>query len=54
MLILKLKILSNTYVLCNIYAPTQDHKLEQNDFIHKFKKELSYFANENILIDFNF
>ncbi len=56
MLIVKLKIQSNTYVLCYIYAPTQDHKLEQNDFIQNFKTELSYFANENILIhgDFNF
>ncbi len=56
MLIVKLKIQFNTYVQCNIYAPTQDHKLEQNDFIHRFKTELSYFANENILIggDFNF
>ncbi len=30
MLIVKLKIQSDTYVLCNIYHPTQDHKLEQN------------------------
>ncbi len=57
MLIVKLKIQSNTYVLFNIYAPTQDgHKLEQNIFINKFKLELSPFTNENILIggDFNF
>ncbi len=56
MLIVKLKIQLNTYVLCNRYAPTQDHKLDQNIFINKFKLELSPFTNENILIggDFNF
>ncbi len=56
MLIVKLKIQSNTYILYNIYAPTQDHKLEQNIFIKKFKLELTPFTNETILIGgvFNF
>ncbi len=56
MLIGKLKIQSNTYVLCNIYALTQDHKLKQNNFIKNLKNELTSFASENILIggDLNF
>ncbi len=40
---LKIKFQSNTYVLCNIYAPTQDHKLDQNN-------KLAPFATENILL----
>ena len=56
MLLLKVKIQSNAYVLCNIYAPTQDHKLEQNNFSNKIKVELAPFAIESILLggDFNF
>ncbi len=42
------------YSVQYIYAPSQDHKLETNIFIHKFKFELIPFANENILIGGNF
>ncbi len=55
LLLLKIKFQSNTYVLCNIYAPTQDHKLDQNNFSIKIKNELAPFAIEKILLgsDFN-
>jgi exonuclease III len=55
-LLLKIKIQFNMYVLCNVYAPTQDHKLEQNNFSVKIKEELAPYANDNILLggDFNF
>ncbi len=56
LLLLKVKIQSNTYVLFNVCSPTQDHKLDQNKFTSKIKKELGPFANENIILggDFNF
>ncbi len=52
----KWKKQSNVYVLCNRYAPTQDHKLDKNYFSDKIKEELVPFANEHILLgrDFNF
>ncbi len=41
-----------------MYAPTQDHKLEQNNFSIKLKNKLAPFVTENILLgggggDFN-
>ncbi len=33
LLILKIKIDENVYVLCNVYAPTQDHKRDQINFL---------------------
>ncbi len=48
------KILSDTYVLFNVYFPTQDHKHGQNKFAANNKEELA--QNENIILggDFNF
>ena len=45
-----------TFVLCNVYAPTREHKKDQNDFIQLLKNTLVPFANENLIIggDFNF
>ncbi len=37
LLVLKIKFQTNTYVQCNIYAPMQDHKLDQNNFSIKSK-----------------
>ncbi len=50
LLILKTKIDKNPYVLCNVYAPTQDHKSDQINFLVDVKKSLSTYQNENILI----
>ncbi len=54
--IAKIKVQFNYYVLCNIYAPTQCHKLDQNNFILKFQNDLDPFANENVILvrDFKF
>ncbi len=43
------------YILCNLYAPTRDHKLDQNTSISLVNNELATFDNENIIIggDFN-
>ncbi len=38
LLITKIKIDNNIYVLCNIYGPTREHKTDQNNFI-KYLKE---------------
>ncbi len=56
LLITKSKIDNTTYVLCNIYAPTRQHKTDQNHFIKYLKETLIPYANENILLggDFNF
>jgi exonuclease III len=56
MIIIKVKIESNYYVICNIYAPCQGFKLDQNNFILKIKNELAPFMNDNIVLggDFNF
>ncbi len=55
LLILKTKIDENPYVLCNVYAPTQDHKRDQINFLINVKNSLSTYQNENILLggDFN-
>ncbi len=55
LLILKTKIDENLYVLCNVCAPTQDHKRDQINFLIDAKNSLSTYENENILLggDFN-
>ena len=55
-LILKISIEKQSYILCNIYAPTRDHKNDQINFIKKFKNMLLPYENENLLVggDFNF
>ena len=55
LLILKIKINNSIYILCNIYAPTRDNKLAQNNFITFLKNTINQFDNENIIIggDFN-
>ncbi len=50
MLLLKIKFQSNTYVLCIIYVPTQDHKLDQNNLSIKIKNELEPFPSEYVLL----
>ncbi len=50
LLIVKVKINSVMYILCNLYAPTKDHQLEQNNFISLDKNEFALFENENIII----
>ncbi len=50
LLILKTKIDENRYVLCNVYALTQDHKRDQINFLIDVKNSLSTYENENILL----
>ncbi len=40
LLLTKIKIDSTTYVLCNIYAPTREHKNDQNNLIKSLKDPL--------------
>jgi hypothetical protein len=56
LLILKLKLNNNVYLICNLYAPTQDHKTEQINFAKFVQEKLSPFENENLIVggDFNF
>ncbi len=55
LLITKIKVDNTIYVLCNIYAPTREHKTDQNIFIIVLKDTLIQYANENVLLggDFN-
>ena len=54
-IIMKLKINNDIYILCNIYAPTRDHKAQQIQFITEFKQMITPFQNENLILggDFN-
>ncbi len=47
---------NTTYVLCNMYAPTREHKTNQINVIKSSKDTLILYANQNILLggDFNF
>ncbi len=56
LLVTKIKIEQTVYVLCNVYAPTREHKSELNNFIKVVKDTLAPYVNENILLgeDFNF
>ncbi len=44
------------YIVDNFYAPNQNHKIDQNNFIIKVKSLLAPFENETMIIwgDFNF
>ena len=55
-LILKIKIENKVYILCNLYAPTQDLKTEQLNFAKIILNNLIPFENENLIIggDLNF
>ncbi len=46
LLILKTKIDGNLYVLFNVYAPTQDYKRDQINFMIYVKNSLSTYINE--------
>jgi exonuclease III len=54
-LILKIKLNNTAYIICNIYAPTLDHKVEQINFSKRIQNKLFQFENENIILggDFN-
>lgn len=54
-IILKIKINTELFILCNVYAPTRDHKSEQIKFIKELKNYLTIYQNHNIIIggDFN-
>ena len=55
-LILKIKINEEYYVICNVYAPTQDHRSDQINFAIQLKNALAPFSLDKILIggDLNF
>ncbi len=55
-ILIKIKSNDKFFVLYNVYAPTQEHKQDQNSFAIKLKNVLAPFMNENILLggDFNF
>ena len=55
LIILKLKINTEIFILCNIYAPTRDNKAAQISFIKNLKNFISPYENENIILggDFN-
>ncbi len=38
------------YTLCNLYAPTKDHKLDQNNFTELIKNKLAPFETDNIIL----
>ena len=54
-LIIKIKIYSEVFILCNAYAPTRDKKTEQIKFIKELKNYLLQYEHHNIIIagDFN-
>jgi exonuclease III len=54
-LIIKIKINNEIFILCNTYSPTKDHRAEQIKFIKEFKNYISKYENLNIVIggDFN-
>ncbi len=56
LLIVKSYIAKTIYILTNCYAPTQQHKNDQINFIKMTKHLLNKFEHENIIIagDFNF
>ncbi len=55
-ILIKIKPNDKFFVLCNVYAPTQEHKQDQNNFAIKLKNVVAPFMNENILLggDINF
>jgi exonuclease III len=55
-LIIKININTKIFILCNVYAPTKDHKADQIKFIKNLQSYISPYENENLIIggDFNF
>ncbi len=55
-LLLKCKFEEAIYIIVNCYAPTQQYKNDQINFINFIKKEINNVENENIIMggDFNF
>ena len=55
LIIVKVNIDNNSYIISNIYAPTKDHKKDQLDFITMAKPKLLKFENETFFLcgDFN-
>ncbi len=51
LLVTKIKIDNTIYVLCNVYAPTREHKSDQNNFINIVKYTLAPYVNENIFLE---
>ncbi len=49
-LIVWLKINEICFIICNVYAPTRDHKKEQISFINSLKDKLSSLEQDNLLI----
>ncbi len=49
-LIAKLKINEICFIICNVYAPTRDHKKEQISFINSLKDKRSSLEQHNLLI----
>ncbi len=49
-LIVKLNINEICFIICNVYAPTREHKKEQIFFINSLKDKLSSLEQENLLI----
>ncbi len=50
LIILKLKIEQNHFVIANMYAPTKDPKKVQLDFITLLKERIYMYENDNIII----
>ncbi len=49
-LIVKLEINEIHFIICNVCAPTRDHKKEQISFINSLKDKLSSLEQDNLLI----
>jgi exonuclease III len=54
-IIIKTRIDQSEFILCNVYAPTIQHRADQNNFILKLQLMLTEYENHNILLggDFN-
>ncbi len=54
-IIIKCKFENTNYIISNCYAPTQQHKIDQLNFIQLTRNYLCKFENENIIVagDFN-
>ncbi len=49
-LLLKCKFEESIYIMVNCYAPTQQHKKDQLDFINFLKSHINKFDTENIIV----
>ena len=54
-ILLEANINQETYVLCNVYAPTKDKVLDQQRVLEKLKNVIENFSDKNLIIggDFN-